>query len=115
MRAKYGTEVRLVSQIAESLAFRGLGALAYFLSGLSAHFFLTWPRPTWTGATATVLGLTFWLVGAAYLAADLLDPARAYWPLWAQWVRWPPVIALVGAAFAWSCFPQRAIWLPGGP
>jgi len=114
LRAKYGTQVRLVSQVAESLAFRGLGALAYFMAGLSAHFFATWTRPTWSGTTATILGLVFWLVGVAYLVADLLDPARAYWPLWAQWVRWPPVIAALGALLAWSFFPQRALWVPGG-
>ena len=114
LRAKYGTQVRLVSQVAESLAFRGLPTLAYVMTGLAFHFFVTWRRPPWSGATETVLGALWWAGGLAYLIADIFDPNRADWPLITQWVRYPPVAALVGGIGAWLFFGQKSIWIPGG-
>jgi hypothetical protein len=114
LRAR-GWPVRLISQEARSIAFRGLPTLAYFLSGLTAHFFLTWRRPTWNEPLSTGFGVAFWAIGVAYLAADVFDPARAYWPLVTQWLRWPPVVALVGLASGCLLFPQRALWVPGSP
>lgn len=115
LRTRLGTDVLLISQEARRLAYRGLPAFAYFLAGLSVHFFVNWTRPTWDGPIASALGATWWGIGFAYLVADVLDPQRTYWPLLTQWIRWPPVVALVGAALAFFAFPQRAMWTPGGP
>lgn len=113
MRAN-GWDVRLVSGEAKRLAFRGLPTLAYFLAGLTAHFFFTWARPTWSPPWDAILGVLFWSIGAAYLVADWLDPKQVYWPLWAQWLRYPPVVAGVGLVAGWGLFPQRSLWFPGG-
>lgn len=109
----YGMNVRLISQEARSLAYRGLPSLAYFLGGLVVHFFLNWRRPTWGGQAATVLGATFWVIGAAYLLADLLDPNRLHWPVLTQYVRHPRYATIVGGMTAFFAFPQRSLWEPG--
>ena len=113
MRAN-GWDVRLVSGEAKRLAFRGLPTLAYFLAGLTAHFFLTWQRPTWSSPWDAVLGVVFWSIGAAHLLADALDPDFRRWPLVTQWIRYPPVVAGIGLVAGWGLFPQRSIWFPGG-
>lgn len=112
LRAR-GVPVELVSQSARRVAFGGFTALAFFFGSMTAHWFVTWKRRTWEGRTATVLGLIFWAVFAAYVAASFFDPDPAYWPVWAQWLRYPPIAALFGGLLAWACFPQRSPWLPG--
>jgi hypothetical protein len=108
-----GLDVRLISQEGRRLAFDGpLAALAYFSAGLAAHLYMTWRRPTWEGQIASILGAIWWGTGAAYLVLDLLRRDRAAWSLAEQWVRYPPVAAIVGALLAWTCFPQRSRWIP---
>lgn len=106
MREKLGMDVRLISQEARSLAHRGMASLAYFLSGLMAHFFINWTRPTWDGLIAHVLGFSWWFVGALYLAADVAFPESRVF------LRWPTFAALLGAVLAYVAFPQRALWTP---
>lgn len=108
MRERLGMNVRLVSQEARSLAYRGLPSLAYFVTGLAIHFFVNWPRPTWDGHIASALGVMWWAVGAVYLVTDALVPASHIW------VRWPPFVALLGGALAFFAFPQHSLWNPWG-
>lgn len=112
---RQGWDVRLISQEARSIAFRGLPTLAFVLTGLAFHFFVTWRRLPWDGTAAVVLAALWWAIGVAYLAADILDPARAHWPILTQWIRYPPVAALLGAFTAWLFFGQRSLWHPGAP
>lgn len=114
LRERFEIHVELVSQTARRIAFGGFTAFAYFLAGMTAHWVVTWHRPTWTGTTATVLALVFWAGLAAYLAASWFDPTPRHWPVWAQWLRYPPIAALLGAVLALVCFPQNSSWLPGG-
>ena len=109
-----GWDVRLISQEARSLAYRGMPSLAFFLTGLSVHFFLSWRSLPWSDTLATVAAVAWWAIGAAYLVADVLDPNRAYWPAVTLWLRWPPFVAIVGAVSAFFLFPQRALWSPPG-
>jgi hypothetical protein len=113
LRERYGMNVRLISQEARSLAYRGFPSLAYFLGGLVVHFFLNWRCPTWDGPAASVLGFTFWAIGAAYLVADWLDPERAYWPIATQYLRHPRYAVIIGGFTAFLAFPQRSLWEPG--
>jgi hypothetical protein len=113
LRQLVGTEVRFISQMGRHLAQTGLASLAYFSCGLAAHIYINWWRPTWTGHTATVLGVSWWLIGLAYFVADILDPNHIYWPVWAQWVRYAPIVGCLGAMLALLCFPQETEWLPG--
>jgi hypothetical protein len=108
-----GVPVELVSQSARRVVFSGFTALAFFFGSMTTHWFVTWRRRTWEGTIANVLGLFFWAVFAAYIAASFLDPDPAYWPVVTQWLRYPPVAALVGAVLAYVCFPQRSRWFPG--
>lgn len=108
-----GIGVPLVSKVARDTAFHGFSSLAYFMVGLSAHWFITWRYYPWEGPMRGILGGTFWAVGLAYFVADKLDPVYHYWPLWAQWLRYPPVVALVGLVLALVCFPQNSSWFPG--
>jgi hypothetical protein len=110
-----GVQVDLVSMTARRVAFSGLTGFAFFFGSMTVHWFVTWRRRTWTGTTANVLGLFFWAVFLAYVLASFLDPTPSSWPLITQWIRYPPVAALVGAALAYTCFPQRSPWFPGAP
>lgn len=112
---KMGVPCHLVSYTAREAAYKGLPTLAYFMAGMTFHWFVTWYRVPWHGTTASILGFWFWLVGVVYFAADMLDPNYLYWPLWAQRLRYPPTVALIGAANAWICFPQKSVWFPGRP
>lgn len=108
-----GINVPLVSKVARDTAFNGLPTLAYFMAGMSAHWFVTWRYYPWDGWVKTFLAALFWAVGLAYYMADKLDPVHTYWPVWAQWLRYPPVVALVGFVLALVCFPQNSSWFPG--
>ncbi|HEY6007570.1 MAG TPA: hypothetical protein VIU40_04545 [Geobacteraceae bacterium] len=108
-----GIKIRLVSQIVEGVAFRGLPTLAYILTGMCAHWFITWRRIPWSDPVSNWLGMFFWAVGAAYLIADIFDNDRMHWPLVTQYLRYPPHSALLGLLNGWLCFPQKSIWWPG--
>lgn len=112
LRAR-GIRVELISITMRRLAFSGMTALAFFFGSMCVHWFVTWHRATWEGATAHLLGAFFWFVFAAYLAASWFDPTPRYWPTATQWVRYPPIAALIGAVLAYVCFPQRSPWFPG--
>lgn len=114
LRAR-GIPVELVSITARRLAFSGFTAIAFFFGSMTAHWFVTWRRPTWEGTTATVLGAIFWTVFVAYIAASFLDPDPRYWPTVTLWLRYPPIAAIVGAVLAYTCFPQRSKWFPSRP
>lgn len=113
LRARYGTAVMLVSQQARSIAARGLPTLAYAMTGLAAHFFVTWRRIPWSDGTATVLGVLWWCGLAAYALADLLDHDRTAWPVVVQYLRHPTGAALIGGIGAWLMFGQTSVWTPG--
>ena len=108
-----GVSVEMISMTMRRLAFSGMTAVAFFFGSMTVHWFVTWHRMTWDGPTAHVLGVFFWLVFAAYLAASWFDPTPRYWPLWAQWLRYPPVAALFGGLLAYVCFAQHSSWFPG--
>lgn len=117
-----GIKVPLVSQVAKETVFgakwldhAAMSSLGYFFVGMGVHWFITWGRVPWEGTTANILGVLFWLVGAAYYVADKLDPNWTYWPLWAQWVRYPSIVALLGGIMAFVCFPQNSVWVPRRP
>lgn len=109
-----GIHVELVSQSMRRIAFEGMTAIAFFAGSMCCHWFVTWRRRTWEGTTATVLGLAFWAVFIGYVLVSYLDPVPSAWPTWVQWYRYPPVAAAFGALMAWTCFPQRSPWFPGG-
>lgn len=113
LRYRFGTDIKLVSHIVRDLSFYGLASFAYFLGGMTAHWVITWERLPWQGITAHILGVLFWAVFIAYWLADVFDPNYKYWPLITQWLRYPPVVALIGALLAFFCFPQRSRWFPG--
>lgn len=105
-----GITVNTISMEAKRIAFAHLGALAYFWGGMSAHYFLSWKRPVWNSPAPAI---AFWTIGAAYLAADLLDRGHWFgWPDFVQWIRWPPVVVLIGLAAGYLLFPQSATWSP---
>lgn len=110
---RYGVHVQLVSQAAREVAFKGLPTLAYFMTGMAVHWFVTWETTPWQGIWAGIFGLTFWVVGITYLLADIFDPNYLYWPTAVQWLRYPPIVALVGGLLAFVCFPQNSVWYPG--
>jgi hypothetical protein len=106
--------VKTISQEARSIAFRGFPTLAYFWCGMASHWFIPWRRPLWPYPWNVVLGVAFWAIGAAYLAADIFDPRHQYWPTLVQWIRWPPLVALLGLVLGYLLFPQTTPWVPGG-
>lgn len=114
LRAK-GVKVELVSMSARRIVFSGFTVFAFFLSSMTFHWCVTWRRMTWEGWTANALGLFFWAVFAVYLLASWFDPTPRYWPAVTQWLRYPPIAALIGAVLAYVCFPQRSPWFPGAP
>lgn len=105
-----GTKVKTISMAAQWIAYNGLPTLAYFWGGMTSHYFLNWTRPVWS---VPWFGAFFWLVGLAYLLTDIFfRPPRENWPKVVRWLRWPPVVVLIGLVLGYVCFPQRAMWLP---
>jgi hypothetical protein len=106
-------KVDLVSMVARRVAFSGLTAFSFFFGSMAVHWFVTWRRLPWEGVTEAALGVFFWLVFVAYILASWFDPTPKYWPVVTQWLRYPPIAAVVGAVLAYVCFPQRSVWFPG--
>jgi hypothetical protein len=105
-----GTHVYTISQEAKRLAFGYLGSLAYFWGGMTAHYFLTWSKPSWSSPLPAV---AFWVIGLAYMGADFFDggdPSK--WPNFVQWLRWPPVVVVIGLLAGHLLFPQPTPWRP---
>ena len=108
LRQKYpGTQT--ISAGAESLAMRGFSTLAYFWGGMAGHFFLPWKRPLWQGTIDVVLSVLFWVIGAAYLLADTIDPRRTQLPPLVQWFRLTWVAVLTGLLAGCLLFGQKAL------
>ena len=51
LRARY-PEVRTISQEVRSIAARGMPSVAYALTGMCAHWFITWRRLPWAATLA---------------------------------------------------------------
>lgn len=115
-----GVNVPLVSQVARDTLFgakwtgnAAFTSLGYFFVGMGVHWFVTWGRPPLDGTRGEApLAMLFWLVGVAYYVADKLDPNWTYWPVWAQWVRYPTTSSVLGGVLAFFCFAQKSTWAP---
>jgi hypothetical protein len=98
-----GLEVGTISMVAKGLSYGGLAALAYFAAGMTTHWFVTWRRPVWQ---TPLPGVAFWLLGVAYLVTDLVWPTPHGGTGWWLWLRYPAVVAGIGALAGWGLFPQ---------
>jgi hypothetical protein len=103
LRTRY-PEVRTISQEVKSIASRGMPSVAYLLTGMCAHWFITWRRLPWSGTPETVAAIAWWAGLAAYLFFDAITPEARIW------IRHPLVAAIVGGVSAWLLFPQRSVW-----
>ena len=103
--------VNLISMTEKDLGYGGLAALVYFWCGFATHWWVTWHKPVWNTPIPAIL---FWLIGFAYLAADLAYPIpHGGGPQWQQIIRYPAVVAGIGAFSGWALFPQgKPNWSP---